>query len=335
MAIDLHNYEAFYLDFLEGRISKKEEAELFAFLERHPQYKVDVQDMAMATLKPEPVRFDDASGLKKLDFDQPVSEANFSDFCIAFYEGLLTGPKITELKQKSRASSELSSCFDEYARVKLSPNISVVYPGKKDLKKHRIIPLQWFGYGVAASIVLIICVPLLMKQRPVVSLPVALLNNASDTFKVETLPVPEKVPSRAVKMSTSHHIPVRKIPASKADEQSLQQKANNSEHQTDERIALVERMPLHIASETDTPGLILLPDDSVSVIVDNRQENYAYLKKSKTKRLSFLGIVSKGVNGLGDISGLDIRMKTEEDSTGKITAYSISAWKLEYYNTMK
>ena len=36
MEINLHNYEAFFLDYKEGSLSAEQEKELFLFLEQHP-----------------------------------------------------------------------------------------------------------------------------------------------------------------------------------------------------------------------------------------------------------------------------------------------------------
>ena len=42
--LNIHNYEAFYLDFLEGNLNEEETSQLFCFLDENPSLKIEVEN---------------------------------------------------------------------------------------------------------------------------------------------------------------------------------------------------------------------------------------------------------------------------------------------------
>lgn len=52
--ITRHNYEAFFLDYLEGNLSEAQKAELSVFLKEHPDLAEEIDDFELVSLKPEP-----------------------------------------------------------------------------------------------------------------------------------------------------------------------------------------------------------------------------------------------------------------------------------------
>lgn len=66
-SINLNNYEAFLLDYVEGNLSASHQAELLLFIEQHPELELDLDGFQDATLAPEVNQFPNKSHLKKIN----------------------------------------------------------------------------------------------------------------------------------------------------------------------------------------------------------------------------------------------------------------------------
>ena len=56
--INSTNYEAFYLDFLEGNLNEEETALLFVFLDENPEFKLD--DSEFFTIEDDSITLDNS-----------------------------------------------------------------------------------------------------------------------------------------------------------------------------------------------------------------------------------------------------------------------------------
>ncbi|NJK98050.1 MAG: hypothetical protein HC905_26890 [Bacteroidales bacterium] len=52
MKIDLNNYEAFFLDFAEGRLDNSSTLEMLAFLRNHPELKAELENFSNLRIEP-------------------------------------------------------------------------------------------------------------------------------------------------------------------------------------------------------------------------------------------------------------------------------------------
>ena len=55
--INIQNYEAYFLDFIEGNLDASLQKELDAFLNKHPELKQELEDFEMFTLEAETIEY--------------------------------------------------------------------------------------------------------------------------------------------------------------------------------------------------------------------------------------------------------------------------------------
>jgi hypothetical protein len=149
--ISIFNYEAFYLDLLEGNLSEKDTVLLFEFLDKHPELKLE--DETLMTLNDEPPKLDEQfkSGLKQIEFNSTtITPDNEEQFMIAETEGLLSETKLKELDQYVGADRDRNKMRRTYAVIKLKPDVRVVFSDKDSLKRSRRIAL-WPVISFAAA----------------------------------------------------------------------------------------------------------------------------------------------------------------------------------------
>jgi len=163
--IDMTNYEAFYLDFLEGNLSGEALEAFEAFLAEHPELAVD--DSPLFTLEAQEETYDPIHKLalkKGIDLNDLNTET-IEFFLIAREEGLLDTEQKAHLNHWLEANAHYRQDAELYALVQLEADESIVYANKKSLHKPqgggRIIPMWWSaGVAVAAGVALIVTIGL-------------------------------------------------------------------------------------------------------------------------------------------------------------------------------
>lgn len=149
--ISIFNYEAFYLDYLEGNLSEEETALLMAFFDANPDLRLDDEELPSFSGS-DHVQLDDQwkNSLKQSSDDEAITVLNANQFLIAESEGLLASEKLEELNAFVAAHPEFIEDRKIYAIAHVEPDTSIVYEDKAGLKqeKARVI---WFYYAAAAA----------------------------------------------------------------------------------------------------------------------------------------------------------------------------------------
>jgi hypothetical protein len=153
--ITLANYEAFFLDELEGNLTEEQSAELQCFLLAHPELVVETDSLHYLANNAQLDPFE-----KSLLFlnnpENIITLEHFACALIAEQEGLLSSEQVTQLAQLKQQYPT----FDTTPYPTLAAT-TLVYPNKKSLQKQAapIISLRWLSIGaVAASIVFIVTI---------------------------------------------------------------------------------------------------------------------------------------------------------------------------------
>jgi hypothetical protein len=148
--ITLNNYEALYLDYLEGNLPTEDVAALLLFLEQHPQLKVDFDSIENLVLSEDSISYSDKSLLK-----------NFSraeQLMIGSVEGINSKEESAELQELVSKSSVLSQNLAQFHKTKLK-SVTIHYPNKNNLKRRKGIVVYLYPFvAVAATVAILITV---------------------------------------------------------------------------------------------------------------------------------------------------------------------------------
>jgi len=142
--ITTYNYEAFYLDYLEGNLNEDGVTLLFDFLNNNPALKAELElddDVLDFTLNP---IADSLSTFEKEDLKQfdckhdEICLNNVDDFIIADFENEISTIKKEELDTFIGVHN-LEQRKNAFFATQLKPNLAEVYPNHGELKKKGII----------------------------------------------------------------------------------------------------------------------------------------------------------------------------------------------------
>ncbi len=150
--IDTSNYEAYFLDYLEGQLSKTEEETLMRFLEQHPELKTELEEFEFISLNQESFKLDESekagllkeekTGLNRLDY-----------LLIAELEHELSNEEKKELALLNRSITGLDKEKKAFAKTIISPPI-VQLANKTQLKKRGIVIPMFRNVAAVAAVLL-------------------------------------------------------------------------------------------------------------------------------------------------------------------------------------
>lgn len=152
--ISIFNYEAFYLDHLEGNLNAEDTALLLAFLEEHPELKVEDDDFPMLEEEGPQLDTQFKSDLKQIAFNETIiTTENIEKFMIAEAEGLLSNQKVKEMDQFIGDNSSLRRSRALFIATRLKPDHSIIFTDKDSLRRNRRLAIwPYVAFAAAASV---------------------------------------------------------------------------------------------------------------------------------------------------------------------------------------
>ncbi|MDF1571501.1 MAG: hypothetical protein P1P82_07795 [Bacteroidales bacterium] len=176
MNINRNNYEAYFLDFIEGRLSPEQEAVLRRFLKFNPDLAQELTAFELHTVAAPHLPFPKKESLKK---ELPVGEtgvndASFDMYCVAFLEGDLSENQREAFEAYLAQHPVRKKELEAFKATYLVP-ARVAYPHKGRLKHRNIRLTNWrimFPVAAAAAITLMMLlrVPYMQPTVEVASL---------------------------------------------------------------------------------------------------------------------------------------------------------------------
>lgn len=119
--IDLHNYEAFFLDYVEGNLSTLQRAEVEEFLNKHPHLKQELKNFEMITLPKSPLSGIHWDNLKKPDLNTLKNNIELrNEFFVKAVDGTLMPAEEKVLNELIKIP-EFKAEFDVWKKTVLLP----------------------------------------------------------------------------------------------------------------------------------------------------------------------------------------------------------------------
>lgn len=155
MEINLHNYEAYFLDYHENKLDAAATAELMLFLGQHPQLKEEFESYKHVSLEPTAISFGDKDSLRK--FNSPVNPNNFDEIAAQAVDGTLSLELQHELEKFTGLNPNYAKELELYNKTRLTPDLAVIFDNKEDLKRStRVVRPTALYWSAAAAVILLV-----------------------------------------------------------------------------------------------------------------------------------------------------------------------------------
>jgi hypothetical protein len=150
--INRHNYEEFFLLYVDDELESSQRDSVEKFLEENPDLAGELQVLQQATLPADAVRFSGKEFLYKQE--NGISISNYEEYFLLSIDNELNEEQQNEVEKFILQHPQLQSQFTLLQQAKLEPEL-IAFRDKKELyrsDKTRTIPIAWIRVSVAAAI---------------------------------------------------------------------------------------------------------------------------------------------------------------------------------------
>ena len=173
--LGIHNYEECIVSYLDGKLGPVEAAELFLFLEIHPELGEDLDELREMTVEPDLNIVYDFKDVLKLSHDadaQQIDSENYLYYFTAYIEGDLSAKGIDAVNYFIGQNPAYKNELLLIGKCKIDPPQAIVYPNKSELKKKSglLIPMPVRWAALAASLLILFSVYIRLEPTSTESL---------------------------------------------------------------------------------------------------------------------------------------------------------------------
>lgn len=164
MKINRNNYEVFFIDFYDGKLTDMLKLEMELFLEENPDLKEEFEAFENITINTNKVSFSAKQELKRKEIVEVngIDEENYESAFIAWHEDELNADEKALLLSFLEKNPHLDKEFQLHALLLLKKD-RVVFEGKELLRKKAYIGYYW--YGAAAALLLLFTAGFFLNQN--------------------------------------------------------------------------------------------------------------------------------------------------------------------------
>lgn len=342
MELNRHNYEAYAIDFIEGKMSPSVAAAFLAFLTDNPDIAQEVEllrDFDTDTNMP-PIK-QDFSFLKKDYNNMKLDSNNFEELCIAYHEGDLNENMQNRLIEFIHNNKERQKIFNTYKQLKIVPDQRIAFGSKRSLKQKNVVWLNTKRIALIST----------MAAASLAMVFIFRINNSVES-KNQGIAQTNKTKVELVEVSTSENVDSQVIvqqPKEKIEKQIQENNRKISLKQVEEssstliavvsdsadseviRLARIEPKAIQIESRTEIPALPISKEIAMKKTAKEEQNTIEEIRDktnilvTRASQLSVNSIIKSGINGLNNIAETDLSYKSQTDDKGRITEFALSS----------
>ncbi|MBN1822386.1 MAG: hypothetical protein JXR31_13205 [Prolixibacteraceae bacterium] len=199
MKISRNNYEAFFLDYLEGNLEEIYVDEFIEFLQQNPDLKEELENFRAIAIDSSEEKFPNKKNLYKEKYD---SVPLFNNTSVGFLENDLTESERSEFEEYLNKHPEKQKDFQLFQKTKLVADDSVIFKKKSSLRKSTTAQKLWaYTIRIAAILILVFAFSVLLRQHSEIETPPPQIVKLEQNNVLPKNELPQK-PQKEVKKET-------------------------------------------------------------------------------------------------------------------------------------
>ena len=161
MNITRHNYEEFFILYLDNELGSDDRKRVESFVNENPDLKKEFDLLLQTRVTPDhDLVFDGKQQLLKTAFPGPISEYNFEEWLLLYIDNELTAQEKIAVEEFVAGHPSAETTLQQLQKTKLHPEHAVVFPNKELLyrreKRTPVIAIRVWRIAVAAALLLAI-----------------------------------------------------------------------------------------------------------------------------------------------------------------------------------
>jgi len=209
MKIDRTNYEAYFLDFLEGNLDEAYIDQFLDFLEKNPDLKEELHLFEQVELPAEKIEYSGKEDLYKSKSKQISFQENSF---VAHLENDSTPAERQSFETWLAANPDMQKEYKLYTQTKLIPESGIIFPDKRKLyrKAGTVVWIKWVARVAAAVIVLWGIGTVLQPEIPTSQQFVQkeIIRNETPVSVAESVPATSEIKAPEKPLASSEKMPV-------------------------------------------------------------------------------------------------------------------------------
>jgi len=161
MNITRHNYEEFFILYLDNELSSDDRRQVETFVNENPDLKNEFELLLQSRMTPDhDLVFDGKQQLLKTALPGPISETNFEEWLLLYIDNELTPQEKIGVEEFVAGHPLAETSLQQLQKSKLQPDYSVIFPNKEILyrreKRTPVVAIRVWRIAVAAALLLAI-----------------------------------------------------------------------------------------------------------------------------------------------------------------------------------
>ncbi len=169
MEITRHNYEEFFVLYIDKELNAADRAEVERFVSENPDLKAELEMFSEAVLPTEEVAFINKSDLYRSEApsqNNPVTVQNCEEYFVMYADNELTDSENACVEGFVYKNPSQQENFELIQQIKFQPEKHIVFPDKSTLYRstadHKVVPMfarmRFWKMAAAASVIAFFCV---------------------------------------------------------------------------------------------------------------------------------------------------------------------------------
>lgn len=178
MKINRHNYEEFFLLYVDNELSSEDRRMVEDFVQLHPDLNEELELLSQFKFTPDDdIVFDNKEELLKVNGETPVSLNNYEESLLSYIDNELTEQQRIAVERFVNTNPAAKKELELLQQTKLQPE-TIVFANKESLyrkeEKVRSLPVRWWRAAAAILILALgLTAVLVMNNKSIDDVPVA------------------------------------------------------------------------------------------------------------------------------------------------------------------
>lgn len=160
MEINRHNYEEYFLLYIDNELSAAEKNAVDVFVEQNPDLRSELDALQQSLFLPEEkIVFPGIEGLFKNEDSIIVNANNCEEYFVLYHDGELTASEERMVEKFVQDNPQYKVDFELVQKARLDADKSIIFENKEVLYKHekteKVVYFAWLRIAAAAAVIII------------------------------------------------------------------------------------------------------------------------------------------------------------------------------------
>ncbi|NOT50299.1 MAG: hypothetical protein HOP10_03370 [Chitinophagaceae bacterium] len=271
MNINRHNYEEYFILYMDNELGSDDRRMVETFVQQHPDLKEELDLLLHYKLEPDTsVVFNDKEELMKVNGETPISLSNYEEWLVLYADNELTPAQKITVEQFTAANPLVKEELALMMRAKLQPD-KIVFPYKESLyrkEERRVVPFRWWRVAAAVIIIALGVTSVLVLNKKPAQINKGDVANTNPAIEKQNIPAVNDQPTNTVDP----------IAAEKISDKPVNQTASANSVKQIPSPAIKQQDKNNIAVKNDKPVINNTP---VNNSQPNKKEDIATVDNNK------------------------------------------------------